>query len=149
MFKKRTKSMILGANFTLIACCLIKTKHCEPSLFPTLLPVNSPLKRKSKFQNLSKICFSYFHRQTCNKFKKTWRRLLLCSEVDRTRFTIHNTISAPSVSPHVPPPLYRLYLRRAASVSFRMSRCEHLWSGTTNSFILPPMSTLATNAANV
>ena len=75
-----------------------------------------------------------------NKFKKTRRRLLLCSEVDRARFTIHNTISAPNVSPHVPPPF---------TASTCGSRCEHLWSGTTNSFILPPMSTLATNAANV
>ena len=41
---------------------------------------------------------------TCNKFKKTRRRLLPRSEVDRARFTIHNTISAPNVSPHVPPP---------------------------------------------
>ena len=38
----------------------------------------------------------------------------------------YNTISAPNVSPHVPPPPYRLYLWGTASVSFRMSRCEHL-----------------------
>ena len=47
------------------------------------------------------------------------------------------------------PPLYRPYSWRAASVSFRTSKCEHLRLGTTNSFILPQMSTLATNAANV
>ena len=66
----------------------------------------------------------------------------MCSAVDRARFTIHKTISAPNVSPHVPPPFTALYSWRAASVSFRMSRCEHLPSGTTNSFILPQMSTL-------
>ena len=54
----------------------------------------------SFFSTLYSILFQY----TCNKFKKTRRRLLLCSEVDRARFTIHNTISAPNVSPHVPPP---------------------------------------------
>ena len=40
----------------------------------------------------------------CNKIKKTRRRLPMCSAVDRARFTIHKTISAPNVSPHVPPP---------------------------------------------
>ena len=47
------------------------------------------------------------------------------------------------------PPLYRLYSWRTASVSFRKLRCEHLQSGTTNSFILQQMSPLATIAANV
>ena len=55
---------------------------------------------------ITSICLSTVIKQVyyCNKFKKTRRRLLLCSEVDRARFTIHNTISAPNVSPHVPPP---------------------------------------------
>ena len=35
--------------------------------------------------------------------------------------------------------------RFTPAVSFRTSRCEHLRSGITNSFILPQMSTLATN----
>ena len=84
----------------------------------------------------------------CNKFKKTQRRLSMCSAVDRARFTIQKTIFAPNVSPHVTP-LHCLYSWRTASVSFITSRCEHLQSGTTNSFILPQMPTLATNAANV
>ena len=28
----------------------------------------------------------------------------MCSAVDRAKFTIHKTISAPNVSPHGPPP---------------------------------------------
>ena len=42
-------------------------------------------------------------------------------------------------------PLHRLY---SWSVSLRTSKCKHLRSGTTNSFILLQMSTQATNAAN-
>ena len=62
-------------------------------------------------------------RYICNKFKKTRRRLLLCSEVDRARFTIHNTISAPNVSPHVPPPLPPL-LVETANPPGPSPRCE-------------------------
>ena len=76
--------------------------------------------------------------------RKIQRRSPMCSAVDRAAFTIRQCVSPCSLSP----PLYHLHWG-VTSVSLRTLKCQHLRSGTSNSFILPQMSTLATNAANV
>ena len=86
--------------------------------------------------------------QCCNKFKKTqsdYQCVLQLTAQDLQYIKLYPLQMCLLMSP----PLHRLYSWRTASVSYGTLRCEPLRSETTNSFILPQMPTLATNAANV
>ena len=87
-------------------------------------------------------------KEGCNKFKEKYEDDYQCTaQLTAQHLQYIKLYPLQNVSPHVlpPPPSPPLLVES----SFRTSKCEHLQPGTTNSFILPQMSTLATNAANV
>ena len=130
---------------------ILKSSVYFQSLYDTLHIVYQLSEIKDHIQGI--YLFECVLGHPCNKFKK-YKEItnVQCSWL-RNIYNTLNYIRSKCVSSCPPPPSPPLLVKwRAASVSFKMSRCEHLRSGTTNSFILPQMptlGTLATNAANV
>ena len=80
---------------------ILKSSVYFQSLYDTLHIVYQLSEIKDHIQGI--YLFECVLGHPCNKFKKTRRPM--CSAVDHAKFTIHKTISAPNVAPHVSPPL--------------------------------------------